>query len=386
MVAIAPTTKRAVYELTEFKAVNGVESGEFTAIVSVFNNVDLVGDRVLPDAFTKNLAAWAASGDPIPVIWSHDWQDPYAHIGYVTKAIATPVGLQITGKNDVDTNPFAAQVHKLLVARRVTNWSFAYEVISEKRAKDGANDLIELTITEVGPTLKGANPSTDTLTAKALLDAAALEAQTKVEKPMSLSGRKIWVNEGIEDTFEDTQEDIREAAIALFNPSAADNIYVSVTGTFPDHAIIEVSTRGEADDEYYDVPWKYGADGETVELGTPAPVEITVTVTPAADDAGKSMKAGRRLSTASEAAMKEIIAYHEKGVQMMHDFVAAAADDGKNDAGALGGDARHIEANTKSGDVQEPLARTFDSESLELRSRIEEMRATRKAPSGNDST
>jgi hypothetical protein len=27
------------------------------------------------------LAAWRVSGDPVPVIWSHDWGTPDAHIG-----------------------------------------------------------------------------------------------------------------------------------------------------------------------------------------------------------------------------------------------------------------------------------------------------------------
>jgi len=167
--------KRAVYQIAEFKAA-GDASGEFKALVSVFNNVDLVGDRVMPGAFKSTLARWKASGDPIPVIWSHDWQDPYAHIGTVTAAEETDAGLQVTGKLDLD-KPFAKQVHDLLMARRVTGMSFAYDVIGEKTAKDGANDLTELDLIEVGPTLKGANQDAHLIGAKALLDAAAAEAK-----------------------------------------------------------------------------------------------------------------------------------------------------------------------------------------------------------------
>jgi hypothetical protein len=46
---------------------------------------------------------------------------------------------------------------------RVTEWSFAYDVVREKRAADGANELLELSIWEAGPTLKGANSETGTL-------------------------------------------------------------------------------------------------------------------------------------------------------------------------------------------------------------------------------
>ena len=43
------------------------ESGTFTALASVFGNVDLVGDRMMKGAFRKTLDQWRESGDPIPV-------------------------------------------------------------------------------------------------------------------------------------------------------------------------------------------------------------------------------------------------------------------------------------------------------------------------------
>jgi hypothetical protein len=62
-------------------AANTGSAGEFEALVAVFGNVDKGGDRIMPGAFTKTLAAWRASEDPVPVIWSHDWNTPDAHIG-----------------------------------------------------------------------------------------------------------------------------------------------------------------------------------------------------------------------------------------------------------------------------------------------------------------
>jgi uncharacterized protein len=184
---------KAVFPIAEFKAATD-SPGEFTAVVSVFNNIDLQGDRVVPGAFKNSLAKWAASGDPIPVIWSHDWQDPFAHIGFVTNAAETAEGLQITGKNDLD-KPFAKQVHDLLVSRRVTQMSFAYDVLAERPGKDRANELVELDLIEVGPTLRGANPSAQLVGAKALLDAAAAKERERLV-PFDLS-------------------DIRESALAI---------------------------------------------------------------------------------------------------------------------------------------------------------------------------
>jgi HK97 family phage prohead protease len=167
-------TKRA-FPLASFKAKDKA-GGTFEALVSVFGNIDVVGDRVLPGAFTKSLDRWESTGDPIPVIWSHMWDDPFAHIGKITTAVETKDGLRVEGQIDMD-KPFAAQVYDLMAERRVKEWSFAYDVIEEDRAKDGANELKELELFEVGPTLKGANPDTQLYGVKAV--AAEMEAQRK---------------------------------------------------------------------------------------------------------------------------------------------------------------------------------------------------------------
>lgn len=146
-------------------------------IVSVFENVDLGRDRVKSGAFVGSLERWAASGDPIPAIWSHQWDDPFAHIGacidskeiaagdpMLPEEIADLGGLWV--KYHVDEEPFADKVFQLLKSRRVREASFAYDVLKEKKNNDGTTDLIELDLIEVGPTLKGMNPLTQLLAAK----------------------------------------------------------------------------------------------------------------------------------------------------------------------------------------------------------------------------
>lgn len=162
--------KRASYAIAEFKATKDGPKGEFTALVSVFGNVDHQGDRVMPGAFKNSLAAFEQSGDPIPVIWSHDWKDPFANIGKVTRASETAKGLEITAQLDIDDNPIAAQTYKLLAERRVKEFSFGYGINEEKVAKDGANELLDLDLFEVGPTFKGANPATELLAVKSLTE------------------------------------------------------------------------------------------------------------------------------------------------------------------------------------------------------------------------
>jgi hypothetical protein len=74
-------------------------------------------------------------------------------------------GLWVKGLLDLD-NPTGRQVYKLLKGGRVTNFSFAYDVIDSEMKDDGINALQELKLYEVGPTLIGCNQSTRTLAVK----------------------------------------------------------------------------------------------------------------------------------------------------------------------------------------------------------------------------
>lgn len=149
------------------------EAGTFEATVAVFGNVDKGGDRIQPGAFKNTLDAWKASGDPIPVILSHQWDNPMAHIGVVQDAKETDKGLWVKGTLDVKDNDVARQVHRLMSRRSLKEFSFGYDVPKggETRAKDGANDLTEINLAEVGPTLKGMNPATELHAVKSALDA-----------------------------------------------------------------------------------------------------------------------------------------------------------------------------------------------------------------------
>lgn len=158
---------------------DGLEEGQFLALVSVFNNEDTHGDVVRPGAFAQTLMDWAAKGDDVPVIWAHQWSDPFAHIGRVVKAAETLEGLEVLGQIDDltgdDENPTAKQVYRLLKGRRVTQFSFAYDVPNGGGAwvKDdthrwgGYYELRQLDLFEVGPCLVGVNTETELLAAKA---------------------------------------------------------------------------------------------------------------------------------------------------------------------------------------------------------------------------
>lgn len=163
LVKVTPTTT--------LKALNdGADgTGEFEAIVATYDT-DSVGDKIVPGAFTKSLDEWStksAAGHPLPVVWSHQHSDPFAHIGVVTEASEKAgEGLWVKGSLDLE-NPTARQVWKLLKGGRVNNFSFAYDVLDATPDESkGVTLLNQLSLYEVGPTLIGANQETRLLTVK----------------------------------------------------------------------------------------------------------------------------------------------------------------------------------------------------------------------------
>ncbi len=146
---------------------DGTDDGVFEAIVATYD-LDSVGDKIMPGAFFDTLAEWKASGNPLPVLWSHMSSDPDYHIGVVEEAEERDGGLWVRARLDLDA-PKAAQVYRLLKGRRVTQFSFAYDVLDGGPTKTDGNDEFELRklkLYEVGPTLIGANQATDLLDVK----------------------------------------------------------------------------------------------------------------------------------------------------------------------------------------------------------------------------
>lgn len=166
---------------------SSLNEGEFEAIVSAFGNVDAVGDVVIPGAFQKSLEKWGESGDPIPVIWSHDHNNPDAHIGQVLESKEVDEGLWVKGLVDLD-EPFAQKVYKLMKGRRVTKFSFAYDMKDYEENDEGGWNLKELEIWEVGPTLIPANDQAHLMDIKARMERAGVNVEEFGEFLASMKG------------------------------------------------------------------------------------------------------------------------------------------------------------------------------------------------------
>lgn len=301
--------KNRVAPLVGFKALVDEGPGIFEAIVSVFGNVDFAGDRVLPGAFAASLERWKSSGDPIPVIFSHQWDDLDAHVGDVIEAkellpndpllpesLRENGGLWIKGRLDVDDpeEVFARRLWKRLLKRRIREFSFAYDVIDERRSSDGANDLVELEVIEVGPTLKGMNPATELLLAKSL---AARLREAKTDDPGELEkiiraellkastpeadGSKAVV--ALAGSVEERLERIYRAGIdALPLDDAHGGFFaLHLEGTFDDRVVFLLEGWDDPMNEgiFYECSIE-SEDGDAVVLGEPVEVVVEGAVRP----------------------------------------------------------------------------------------------------------
>lgn len=178
---------------------DGLEEGQFEAFVAVFGNKDYYGDVILPDAFNDTLTDWEQRGRPIPVIWSHGYGDVLNHVGVVLKAEPRTIngksGLWVKGQVDISDDPEDAQARKtwkLLKGKRVSDFSFTYDVVDGAYVKSEElgeyYELRKVRLYEVGPTLIGANPQTELLDAKAI---QALAVEVKAGRTISAKNEQL---------------------------------------------------------------------------------------------------------------------------------------------------------------------------------------------------
>lgn len=142
----------------EVKALPQDGPGIFEAYVSVFGNVDSVGDVMIKGAFERTLMT---RGLP-PIVWSHQWEMP--PIGKSLAATEDVRGLLVKGQLFIDDNDTAREVYVAMREGALREFSFAFEVMRSnmKTLDDGSTvrEITDVELYEVGPTLVGANPET----------------------------------------------------------------------------------------------------------------------------------------------------------------------------------------------------------------------------------
>lgn len=171
---ITKTIRTPVKALTD-------ESGDtvgFEGYASVFDNIDLGGDKIIKGAFADTLAArYPNNGAGIPVYWNHDTDDPFKNLGLTSTGVEDDHGLKVAGNIDTSTD-LGKQVAKLLKEERVSQMSFAYDIkdyawVSGEKNDDGSQspgymELRKLDLFEVSICPIGMNQETE-VSAKSLL-------------------------------------------------------------------------------------------------------------------------------------------------------------------------------------------------------------------------
>lgn len=181
---------------------DGLKDGQFTAYASVFGNVDSYGDIVDKGAFTDTLKEWGEKDAPIPLLWGHDIFDMFNNIGHLEEAKEDDHGLLVKGQFDLE-NPNGVQAYKLVKQKRVTDLSFAFDVIdAAEEKKDGdqvVNHLKALKLWEVSVVPIGANPETEFVGVKSALSAALRKVKSEEEGTDTSSEFSEEENEGEEE-------------------------------------------------------------------------------------------------------------------------------------------------------------------------------------------
>lgn len=180
------TLERKTFGVAEVKAVPE-KRGQIEALVSVFGNVDLVGDRMIKGCFTRTLEE---RGFPA-VVYSHDWGAPPMGVALEAEEVeglktrnGPKDGLRILYELFVDDNARARESWKAMTAQGgdglppLREHSFAYQPVKwsfeeDEDTEKTVRNLEDVDLYEIGPTLVGANPETELVAAKALAKAAA---------------------------------------------------------------------------------------------------------------------------------------------------------------------------------------------------------------------
>jgi uncharacterized protein len=136
------------------------EAGRFTGIGAVYNNVDLGGDKILPGAFTRTLAA----GKQFPLLWQHNPSDP---IGSV-KVTDTSQGLMVEGQLLL-SDATAMKAYQFLKSGIIRGLSIGFETIKSAFV-DGVRELQELKLWELSVVTFPMNESAMVTGIKAMSD------------------------------------------------------------------------------------------------------------------------------------------------------------------------------------------------------------------------
>lgn len=128
------------------------EDGTFEGYGSVFGNVDSYGEKVLPGAFVKSLAAHRREGSSVLMLWNHD---PHQPIGVWEDLAEDAKGLWGKGRLLLEIQR-AKEVQTLMRNKAIGGLSIGYREVDVDDDK-GVRLLKELNLYEISPVTFPAN-------------------------------------------------------------------------------------------------------------------------------------------------------------------------------------------------------------------------------------
>lgn len=145
----------AQFSVVESKDDSG--QGIIEAYVSIFDNVDLGGDKIIKGAFAESLAKKFPKG-----VWMHEWETPIAK---TLEAREDEKGLYIKGQFNLETQR-GKEAYSDLKFGIIDEFSIGYRVLDYEFDEAGTRILKKVKLYEWSPVLAGMNPDTELLTVK----------------------------------------------------------------------------------------------------------------------------------------------------------------------------------------------------------------------------
>lgn len=180
--------------------------GYIEGYASVFNNVDLGGDVVVPGAFKKTLKERLPKKAIKLVDSHHVHEGTSAVIGVVVEAKEDDIGLWFKGK--MSSVPRAQDIRTKVREGILDSTSFGYDTVKSEPGKDGSRYLKELKLYEVSVVIWGMNPLAQLTAVKsgtALSNFDLAPVDMEWDEAAAVERIKAWVSSAPMDEWEEEQ-------------------------------------------------------------------------------------------------------------------------------------------------------------------------------------
>lgn len=147
------------------------ETGRFSGYGSIFNNVDLHNDRILPGAFEKTLNRHKQRGSMPAMLWQHKMSDV---VGIYDDMTEDDMGLQLSGRLLIGENiPEADKAYALMKNKAVRGMSIGFNIPKGGESfnkEDEVWEIKEVDLVEVSIVTYPANPEAQIQSVKSAIE------------------------------------------------------------------------------------------------------------------------------------------------------------------------------------------------------------------------